>query len=158
MLNSHYKNPDQIAHKVLADRIGEREAGNKPQNGDRIPYVYFVNAKAKLQSDKIESPSYVIENKLKIDTSHYITNQISKPVGQIFALFIEKLDKNISEDSFNRIYDEWIKKGKDEYIALKKVSESRLKVAQKYLFANKLAELANINNHQSEITKWFTKK
>ena len=39
MLNSHYKNPDQIAHKVLADRIGEREAGNKPQNGDRIPYV-----------------------------------------------------------------------------------------------------------------------
>jgi len=158
MLNSHYKNPDQIAHKVLADRIGEREAGNKPQNGDRIPYVYFVNAKAKLQSDKIESPSYVIENKLKIDTSHYITNQISKPVGQIFALFIEKLDKNISEDSFSRIYDEWIKKGKDEYIALKKVSESRLKVAQKYLFANKLAELANINNHQSEITKWFTKK
>ena len=157
MLNSHYKNPDQIAHKVLADRIGEREAGNKPQNGDRIPYVYFVNAKAKLQSDKIESPSYVIENKLKIDICHYITNQISKPVAQIFALFIEKLDKTVTEDTFLKLYDEWIKKGKDEYYALKKVSETRLKVAQKYLFASKLAEISNINNNQSEITKWFQK-
>jgi DNA polymerase elongation subunit (family B) len=157
MLNSHYKNPDQIAHKVLADRIGEREAGNKPQNGDRIPYVYFVNPKAKLQSDKIESPSYVIEKKLKIDICHYITNQISKPVAQIFALFIEKLDKNVSENTFQIIYDEWIKKGKDEYYALKKVSETRLKFAQKYLFASKLAEISNINNYQTEITKWFQK-
>lgn len=158
MLNSHYKNPDQIAHKVLADRIGEREAGNKPQNGDRIPYVYFVNPKAKLQSDKIESPSYVIQNKLKIDIVHYITNQISKPVAQIFALFIEKLDKTVTEETFNTIYDEWIKKGKNEYYALRKVSETRLKVAQKYLFASKIAEISNINNNQSEITKWFLKK
>jgi DNA polymerase elongation subunit (family B) len=157
MLNSHYKNPDQIAHKVLADRIGEREAGNKPQNGDRIPYVYYVNPKAKLQSDKIESPSYVIDHKLKIDICHYITNQISKPVGQIFALFIEKLDKTVTEDTFNRIFDEWIKKGKDEYYASRKVSESRLKVAQKYLFASKIAEISNVNNHQSEITRWFQK-
>ena len=157
MLNSHYKNPEQIAHKVLADRIGEREAGNKPQNGDRIPYVYFVNPKAKLQSDKIESPSYVIQNKLKIDISYYITNQISKPVAQIFALFIEKLDKSINVSTFEYIYNDWISKGKSEYIALRKVAESRLKYAQKYLFASKLSEITNLNNHQSEITKWFSK-
>ena len=70
---------------------------------------------------------------------------------------IEKLDKNVSENTFQIIYDEWIKKGKDEYYALKKVSETRLKFAQKYLFASKLAEISNINNYQTEITKWFQK-
>ena len=29
-LKSYYKNPESICHKVLADRIGEREPGNKP--------------------------------------------------------------------------------------------------------------------------------
>ena len=32
-LRSGYKNPDQIAHKVLADRIGKRDPGNKPSVG-----------------------------------------------------------------------------------------------------------------------------
>ena len=40
-LNSYYKNPDQIAHKVLADRMGNRDPGNKPQTNDRIPYIYI---------------------------------------------------------------------------------------------------------------------
>ena len=35
-LRSGYKNPNQIAHKVLADRIGKRDSGNKPSIGDRI--------------------------------------------------------------------------------------------------------------------------
>jgi len=39
-LNSYYKNPNSIAHKVLADRIGERDPGNKPKANDRIPYLY----------------------------------------------------------------------------------------------------------------------
>ena len=40
-LRGYYKNPDQIAHKVLADRIGERDPGNKPKSNDRIPFVYI---------------------------------------------------------------------------------------------------------------------
>jgi len=40
-LNSYYKNPGSIAHKVLADRIGERDPGNKPKANDRIPYAYI---------------------------------------------------------------------------------------------------------------------
>ena len=39
-LNSYYKNPDGIAHKVLADKIGERDPGNKPKANDRIPYLF----------------------------------------------------------------------------------------------------------------------
>ena len=91
-LRSGYKNPKSIAHKVLADRITSRDPGNKPSSGDRIPFVYInsTNKKA-LQGEKIETPTYILENKLKIDYSFYITNQIMKPVQQVFALVLEKI-------------------------------------------------------------------
>ena len=91
-LRSGYKNPKSIAHKVLSDRITARDPGNKPSSGDRIPFVYIVtnNSKA-LQGEKIETPTFITENNLKIDYSFYITNQIMKPVQQIFALVLEKI-------------------------------------------------------------------
>ena len=64
-LRSGYKNPKQIAHKVLADRMGRRDPGNKPRPGDRIAFAYFQNPNRKaLQGDKIETPEYIKENKL----------------------------------------------------------------------------------------------
>ena len=77
-----------IAHWVLANRMGERDPGNKPKSNDRIPYVYIEikETKSTLQGDSIEHPRYVIDNKLKIDYGFYITNQIMKPVSQIFDL------------------------------------------------------------------------
>ena len=91
-LKSDYKNPEQIAHKVLADRIGKRDPGSKPSVGDRVAYVYIKNKDKKaLQGDKIEIPSYIREKNLEINYSFYITNQIMKPVQQVFALVLEKL-------------------------------------------------------------------
>ena len=91
-IRSDYKNPKQIAHKVLADRMTARDPGNKPASGDRIPYVYIHNpTRGALQGDKIETPTYIVENKLKIDYAHYITNQVLKPVQQLFALVLEKI-------------------------------------------------------------------
>jgi DNA polymerase elongation subunit (family B) len=151
-LRSGYKNPQQIAHKVLADRIMERDPGNKIGSGDRIPFVYIkhpsleqavelepepepileiqnnppesepeqeqqvkkgrgqkkATVKPKpapkpkkvkvpklklLQGDKIETPKYIAEKNLKIDYGFYITNQIMKPVQQVFALVLEKIWK-----------------------------------------------------------------
>ena len=89
-LRSNYKNPEQIAHKVLADRIGRRDPGNKPKAGDRIAFVY-IKSEEKLQGNRIETPNYIKENNLEIDYSHYITNQIMKPCQQLFALVLEKL-------------------------------------------------------------------
>jgi DNA polymerase elongation subunit (family B) len=100
-LKDSYKNPDGIAHKVLADRIGEREPGNKPMINDRVPFVYVEQeteikgtrgSKAKkkvLQGDKIENPDYVVKNKMPIDYLHYITNQIINPVCQVFDLVMK---------------------------------------------------------------------
>ena len=47
----------------------------------------------KLQGDKIETPVFIKENNLKIDYEFYITNQIKRPVSQIYDL-IEGIDSN----------------------------------------------------------------
>ena len=93
-LRGYYKNPQQIAHNVLAERIGKRDPGNKPKPGDRIKYLY-INTKDKkaLQGDKIENPEYIIQNKLQIDYNHYITNQLMKPLQQLFGLALEQIWK-----------------------------------------------------------------
>ena len=99
-LRSSYKDPTRIAHKVLADRISKRDPGNKPSSGDRIPYVYIVNRTgSKLQGDKIETPKYIKENDLTIDYAFYITNQVMKPVQQLFALVLEKLPNIVNNEA-----------------------------------------------------------
>ena len=48
-IRSEYANPTQIAHKVLADRMGERDPGNKPSSNERIPYCYIDSSKIKCE-------------------------------------------------------------------------------------------------------------
>lgn len=90
-LRSGYAKPQQIAHKVLADRIAVRDPGNKPAAGSRIAFAYIVNPKAKSQGDRVETPEYIRENDIKLDYVHYITNQIMKPVSQVLGLCVEDL-------------------------------------------------------------------
>jgi len=93
-LRSGYKNPKQIAHKVLADRIGRRDPGNKPSVGDRIAFVYVQNPDKKaLQGERIETPEFIKEQNLSINYEFYITNQLMKPLQQVFALVLEQLSK-----------------------------------------------------------------
>ena len=192
-IKTDYANPNQIAHKVLADRMGERDPGNRPQSNDRIPYCYVEpsNLKCKLcnskinpdkckcincsmlfcsshlnnhrlmcikicrfckanneekaltrcntctawycskcntkhmtrtdkyknvhmdkckkqltnkllQGDTIEHPSYIQENKMKIDFNYYLTHQIEKPVYQIFELVMNK-PESIIEDLVRKV-------------------------------------------------------
>lgn len=187
-VKTNYANPNQIAHKVLADRMGERDPGNKPQSNDRIPYCYIdtSNLKCKicslkvnpnnckcvtcmnlycakhltshkdscikmcrfckvnlnhtslvncstckgwycnkcndkhkirtdkykkvhsdkckkelttklLQGDTIEHPLYIKEKNLKIDYNYYLTNQIQKPVYQIFELVMKNPESIIAD-------------------------------------------------------------
>jgi DNA polymerase elongation subunit (family B) len=83
------------AHKILADRIGKRDPGNKPASNDRIPFVYIAPPKGKKapenQGERIETPSFIRENSLQPDYVFYITNQIAKPVSQVFGLVVERL-------------------------------------------------------------------
>lgn len=93
-LRSTYKNPSHHAHKVLADRIAQRDPGNAPRPGDRIGFVYVVTkTKTKLQGDRVESPAYALAHKLDLDYSFYLTNQIVKPLQQIFALVLDQIPR-----------------------------------------------------------------
>jgi DNA polymerase elongation subunit (family B) len=116
-LRGHYKNPKQIAHNVLAERIGFRDPGGKPSQGDRIPYAYVKNPDKKaLQGDKIESPTFIIENNLQIDYSHYITNQIMKPLQQLFGLVLEKMNDFKMKKGFTlRTWKNQLKDLKEKY-------------------------------------------
>jgi DNA polymerase elongation subunit (family B) len=187
-LKTDYSNPNSIAHKVLADRMGKRDPGNKPQSNDRIPYCYidtcnllckicnkkinpekckciscmdiycvfhlgnhkdvcekacrFCKATSKekslnkcdtcngwycvkcnekhhirtdkykvqhkdkckkpitpklLQGDTIEHPLYITEQKYKFDYNYYLTNQIQKPVYQIFELVMKNPESIIAD-------------------------------------------------------------
>ena len=82
-----------IAHRVLADRMAERDPGTAPNVGDRVQFVYVAenSGKAK-QGDRIEHVDYVRAHGLKPDTHFYITNQIQNPVAQLFALCVDQLD------------------------------------------------------------------
>jgi DNA polymerase elongation subunit (family B) len=95
-LKFSYKDRTKIVHAVLADRMAERDPGNKPESNDRIPYVYFEVEDEKtiqLQGDRVEHPDYLVENKLKIDYLFYITNQIMKPCIQFLELIVEEPEK-----------------------------------------------------------------
>jgi DNA polymerase elongation subunit (family B) len=118
-LRDDYKNPGQIAHRVLADRMEERDAGNKPQVGDRLSYIYVANRKdEKKQGDKIESIDYVREKKLKPDVEFYITNQIQNPVAQLFALAIEDLD-GYKKKNYDKLFSEYRETLDEEEATLK---------------------------------------
>ena len=92
-LRDDYKNPGQIAHRVLADRMSQRDPGNKPQVGDRLAFIYIDSKKdEKKQGDRIEELAYVKSKNLKPDVEFYITNQIQNPLAQLFALGIDQID------------------------------------------------------------------
>jgi len=136
-LRGYYKDPTKIAHKVLADRISIRDPGNKPAVNDRIQYIYIKNKDAKLQGDKIETPEFIQENELEPDYLHYITNQIMKPVLQLYVLCLTELnDYNESIDYWNNIEEELKKKEmyKDDKRRANRIDNLKLRKVQELLF------------------------
>lgn len=158
-LKSYYKNPESICHKVLADRIGEREPGNKPLPNDRIPYIYIQVEEKKgqkiLQGDKVEHPNFIKSNKLKPDYLFYITNQIKKPVCQIYALIVDQLEGyNYDSDYLNRLYQSYVNKH-GEQKANEKLTDKKNEIAGEILFKDVVREGTNKKNNIKPITSWF---
>ena len=156
-LRSNYKNPKQIAHKVLADRIGKRDPGNKPSSGDRIPFVYIeTKNKSALQGEKIEHPDYIIKNKIRPNYSFYITNQIMKPVQQVFALVLEDIDAfKRKKKNFQMKVDTLRHTIDDKEKMESKISDLRNKEVKALLFDKYLRETDNMKNNMKSITSFF---
>lgn len=158
-LNDNYKNPDMIAHNVLAERIARR-TGKKPQIGDRIGYIYIETKNEHcLQGEKIETIQYILDNNLNPDYYFYITNQIMKPVCQIFSLELE----NIKGFQYNKDFyvnmrnNEKAKNLTDEKIN-DKIRKHRQNLTENILFYDIQRYYQNKKNNTNEITKWFKTK
>jgi DNA polymerase elongation subunit (family B) len=158
-LSSYYKNPQTIAHRVLADRIGKRDPGNKPKPGDRLKFVFFENPNAKLQGEKIELPEYIESENLKIDYAHYITRQLMKPLQQLYGLGLEQIWENQKKQLAIRTHKKEIvelrKKYPDQETFAKKHDDFCSKKVKPLLFDKWLVQLQNQKNNAREITGFF---
>jgi hypothetical protein len=83
------------AHKILADRMAKRDAGNAPASGERLGFIYIApppgQLAPKLQGDRIETPDYIREKGLQPDYKYYIEHQLMKPIGQLFGIMVEQI-------------------------------------------------------------------
>jgi DNA polymerase delta subunit 1 len=132
-LRDDYKNPEQIAHRVLADRMARRDPGTAPKVGDRLQFIFAAEHKDKgKQGERIEEVGYVRRNGLTPDAQFYITNQIQNPVAQLFALCIDKLEGYVPprRPSYTTLYEELLEKYKgdeeDATVALLAKKEKQL--------------------------------
>ena len=158
-LSSYYKNPQTIAHRVLADRIAKRDPGNKPKPGDRLKFVFFENSAAKLQGEKIELPEYIQSENLKIDYAHYITRQLMKPLQQLYGLGLEQIWEHQRKQLAIRTHKKEIvdlrKKYPDQETFAKKHDDFCSKKVKPLLFDKWLTQLQNQRNNAREITGFF---
>ena len=158
-LAPYYKRPETIAHKILADRIAERDPGNAPQVNERIQYAHIKIKKPKTKlkpGENIENPEYIKKHNLTIDYGHYISNQIMKPVSQIFALAPHLVSgSKLKQGWIEKTWDEYEKAGYEREEARKKAQDAAQKIIQHVIFDDVLIRVKNAEQRQSEITKWF---
>jgi hypothetical protein len=148
--------------------MGERDPGNKPLVNDRIPYVYIdvsereKKAKTKeklLQGDRIEHPDYIRKMGLLPDYEFYITNQIMKPVSQIYALVLENMPGyKKGPEFFKEFHKKLIVEKQGDMKKVKdRLADMRESEVQDILFKPFLTKLQNKRNGNREITDWFKK-
>ena len=114
--------------------------------------MYILSGKKKdLQGNKIEHPDYIREKKIKIDYGFYITNQIMKPVLQIYSLVLFQMPqfqkrKKMFQRKINRLKQET-----EEYETfLKKQQQWKDKEVEAILFEKYLRINTNKANKKNQ--------
>jgi DNA polymerase elongation subunit (family B) len=162
-LRDDYKNPEQIAHRVLADRMEARDKGTAPQVGDRIPYIYVATRKdEKKQGDRIEHYDYVKEKNLKPDVEFYITNQLQTPLSQLFVLRIDDVegyDKSRNRH-YEKIYQDALTKfnNDEEEAMLFTLKKKECELESIMFMKSDHIQRALGNPIQQKLNSYFTKK
>jgi DNA polymerase elongation subunit (family B) len=138
-LRAYYANPEQQVHVNLAMRVAERNKGEGYRPNDRVPYVYrdLGGRAVQLQGERVEDPAYMVANGLRPDYLFYLTNQIEKPLMQIFALAVEQLPGyKYDGEYFDRQRESALRKNPawDDERLEAKISELRVECAGQLLF------------------------
>lgn len=162
-LRSDYKNPQQIGHWVLAERMGQRDAGTKPKPGDRMRFVFVqgpTNGKKALMGDRIETPEYVVEKGLTVDYAHYITNQLMKPLQQLFGLALvpiwESRGKAATLASYRRDLAALERESKgDLEVFMKKKEKYCSEKVKTLIFEKHLIKISNDHQRLQSILTFF---
>ena len=99
-----------------------------------------------------------MENKLTPDYSFYITNQIMKPVQQLFALVLEQIPEFKQKRSRIREFKALLEKHR-KILTQTKFEEKEEKIRndeiKKLLFDKYLNEIDNVKNRNKNITNFF---
>ena len=156
-LNSYYKNPQSIAHRVLADRMGERDPGNKPKANDRIPYAYIeVNDKpietGQYYSKIIEVPTGKFKKiKVKEETGEYFKKTIKQENGKKKNGEIKY--KNVKVDDLERPKYKTVEKDGEPIMKKMKVNDmSRPKLKKNIILqGNRIEHVDYIEENEDEI-------
>lgn len=163
-LRADYKNPESIAHKMLADRMAERDPGNKPQSNDRIPYIFIQTRAPKkgekiLQGDKVEHPDYIKANPsvCKPDFMYYLNHQIKVPCIQLFALELEKLTGYRDGWMDESIIRKMREKNKTEMEIQEKIAGLRELETERLLLGDIVRTYTNTQSgYSKDITSYFS--
>ena len=86
-------------HVYLAEVLQGRDGAEAPGTGSRVPYVLVERAEARMQYERAEDPTYVVENGLTYDAMYYLNTQLLNP---IFDLLEPMLDAK------EHIFREWL--------------------------------------------------
>jgi len=91
------------------------------------------------QGERIEMPSYIRDQGLKPDYMFYITNQIAKPVAQVFGLVVDQLPGV-----------------KSHQITAAKTTADKEKLAEELLFGDLLRDAKREATGQRDLRSFFT--
>ncbi len=148
-LKAEYANPTQIAHKVLADRMGERDEGNKPQSNDRIPYCYIdaTNWKCSICKGKVTQKNCKCTTCMGMFCFQHLGNHRTKctPVCR-FCKVTDKILKKEFDENNNKD----IEKGPEK---LKKCNTCTAYYCEKCFDKHKLRKDKYGNIHQDKCKK-----
>ena len=181
-LRSYYKNPDSIAHAVLAERIAKRDPGNRPKPGDRVRFgVVEWKAieikrllvernrllppekarKTLMMGDRIETPEFMIDKNLRLDYAYYIEKQLLNPIKQLFGLILEPIleYKGRGREIAGVRRDlEALREtsGNDLEDYMDKREKYCTKRVEELLFSEYMIRIRNRKNGVSELTNYFS--
>jgi len=164
MLNSFYKNPEGQAHKVLADRIGERDPGNKPKANERIPYAFIevddkpIHIGYKMITQKVNTGERKMITK-KVDTGEFYKNGKPKKPKSVKAREGEFIYKNIKVKGEPKFKKKHILQGERiEHPDF--IDKNNIKLDYKFYISNQIMnpvkQLLDITMNPDETTELFS--
>ena len=126
-----------------------------------MKFVFIDNSNPKaLLGDRVETPEFINENKLKIDYTYYITNQLMKPLQQLFGLALVQIWESRRKTGAIKEYKKEINKIEkdclDDYENFMKKKEKYCSTqVKKLLFDKILTKISNEKNKLQLITTYF---